>query len=171
MWLGYRPYAAKGGDPHRPDETAGELFERLAVLGAQLLQKTIAGLEAGTLTPIPQDDAQATHCTMIKKEDGRIDFHKPAAQIHNLVRGTNPWPVAWCLLEETPIKIWETRKTSRTADKEQCPGACVIADPKEGLFVQTGDGFCRSPPCSSPAASGWTPSALLGRPLAGKQLV
>ena len=166
------PMLLKAETPIGPDETAGELFERLAVLGAQLLQKTIAGLEAGTLTPIPQDDAQATHCTMIKKEDGRIDFHKPAAQIHNLVRGTNPWPVAWCLLEETPIKIWETRKTSRTADKEQCPGACVIADPKEGLFVQTGDGLLQITSLQFPGGKRMdAKAALLGRPLAGKQLV
>lgn len=166
------PMLLKAETPIGPDETAGELFERLAVLGAQLLQKTIAGLEAGTLTPIPQDDAQATHCTMIKKEDGRIDFHKPADQIHNLVRGTNPWPVAWCLLEETPIKIWETRKTSRTADKEQCPGACVIADPKEGLFVQTGDGLLQITSLQFPGGKRMdAKAALLGRPMAGKQLV
>ena len=93
---------------------------------------------------------------MIKKEDGRIDFHKPAAQIHNLVRGTNPWPVAWCLLEETPIKIWETRKTGPNSHKETMPWRLCDRRSQGRLVRRTGGG-CRSPPCSSPAVNGWTP--------------
>lgn len=158
--------------PIGPDETAGELFGRLAALGARLLEKTIQGLEAGSLIPIPQDNAQATHCTMIKKEDGRMDFNKSAAQLHNLVRGTNPWPVAWCLLEDTPVKIWETRKTGRTADKFCAPGTCVIADPKAGLFVQTGDGLLQITSLQFPGGKRMdAKAALLGRPLAGKRFV
>ena len=57
-----------------PDETAGMLFERMAVLGAETLRRTITALEAGTLTRIPQDEAQATKCPMLKKEHGKLDF-------------------------------------------------------------------------------------------------
>src|SRR3954453_12948242 len=75
-----------------PGETAVELGARLAPLGADLLIETLKGLAAGTIVPEPQDDAQATLAPILKKEDGRIDWSRPAAEIHNRVRGLLPWP-------------------------------------------------------------------------------
>ena len=122
-----------------PDETAGELFDRLSVMGAQLLKRTIAALENGTLTRTKQDSSKASKCTMIKKEDAKLNFFMPAKRVHDLVRGMNPWPVAFASLDGVIVKIWKTALTSR--EVSGTPGECVIANDKEGLFVYTADGL------------------------------
>lgn len=119
------------------NETAGELFDRLSVVGAELLKETIALLERGELHPVKQDEAAATKCRMISKEDGRLDFSCTAQSIHDKVRGMNPWPVAYAMLDGQPVKIWVTRMTDEKKDGK--PGECVITDPKKGLFVQASD--------------------------------
>ncbi len=162
------PILLQEATPIGENETAGALFERLATLGAQLLGKTIDGLVAGSLRPVPQDEALATHCSMIKKEDGRIDFSQSTAQIHNLVRGMNPWPTAFGELEGVPVKIWETRKGKEGSFGPI--GQCVIADPKEGLFVQAGDGLLEICTLQFPGGKRMeAKAALRGRPLAGKR--
>lgn len=100
----------KAATPIEPDETYEELSERLAALGAELLLQTLERLEAGTLSRIPQDPDEATVCHMLTREDGHIDCAKPAKAVHDLVRGTNPWPCAFALLDGQPIKIFETRR-------------------------------------------------------------
>ena len=120
-----------------PDETAGELFERMALLGAQTLQKTIAALEAGALTRIPQDEAQASKCPMLKKEHGKLDFSQTALAIHNRVRGTNPWPGAYALLDGEPLKIHQTRMTDVPIGDE--PIGLLKGNAKSGLFVRCAD--------------------------------
>ncbi len=121
------------------NETAGELFDRLAEMGAVLLKETIAALQNGTLTRTKQDSAQASKCSMIKKEDARLNFFMPAKRIHDFVRGMNPWPVAFASMDGVVVKIWKTALTDRKM--EGTPGECVIADPKEGLFVRCSDGL------------------------------
>ncbi len=101
----------KTNTPIDPDETYEQLSDRLAVLGADLLLKTLNELEAGTLVRIPQDSESATVCHMLSKEDGHIDCLKSAKAVHDLVRGTNPWPCAFALLDGQPLKIFETRRT------------------------------------------------------------
>ena len=120
-----------------PDETAGELYERLSLIGAELLKKTIASLEAGTLVRTPQDEASATKCPMLKKEHGKIDFSKNALDVHNLVRGVNPWPGAYALLDGEPLKIWKTALTDRDSSGS-VPGT-LSGSTKEGLFLQCAD--------------------------------
>ena len=120
-----------------PDETAGELFDRMAVLGAQTLQKTIAALEAGTLTRIPQDETQATKCPMLKKEHGKLDFSQTALAVHNRVRGTNPWPGAYALLDGEPLKIHQTRMSDVPVGDE--PLGYLKGSAKSGLFVRCSD--------------------------------
>ena len=88
---------AKAETPIGEDETAGELFDRLMVLGAELLVDTIDKLD--TITPQPQNDAEAIHAPMIRKEMGAIDWTQPAERVHDLVRGLNPWPSAFFTLE------------------------------------------------------------------------
>jgi methionyl-tRNA formyltransferase len=78
----------------RPDETAGELETRLANLGAPLVAQAVEALAAGTLTVMPQDRARVTRAPKLRKEDGWIDWSKPAEVVHNLVRAMLPWPVA-----------------------------------------------------------------------------
>lgn len=122
-----------------PDETAGELFERLASLGAEVLGDTLALLELGELKPKKQDELLATKCSMIKKEQGKIDFSLGMKRVHDLVRGADPWPGAYASLEGETVKIWKTRITDEPGVGR--PGLCVKADPKRGLFADAGDGL------------------------------
>lgn len=121
-----------------PDETSGELYERMAHIGAELLIETIEALEAGKLTPIPQDHDKATKCGMLKKEHGKLEPEEwPAQKIHDRVRGVNPWPGAYALLPEgQPLKIWRTRMAG---EANAAPGTCY-GDAKTGLFLACGDG-------------------------------
>lgn len=120
------------------DETYGELYERLAVMGAALLHDTIAALINGTLTRTAQNNAEATKCGVISKEDARIDFSLPSQRIHDLVRGVNPTPGAFTALDGKIVKIWSTRIVD--GDFDGAAGECIVADPKRGLIVKTGDG-------------------------------
>lgn len=122
----------------QPDETAGELYERMAVAGAELLEKTIDELLDGTLTRIKQNESKATKCGMLKKEDGKLDFALSAQSVHNRVRGTNPWPGAYALLNGEPLKLWRTR-IALCSQASNEPGLCA-GDEKQGLFIGCGDG-------------------------------
>ncbi len=86
-----------------PAATAAELFPQLAKLGAPLLVSTLAGLDAGTLTPEPQDHAQATHAPILTRDDGRVDFTRPATEVYNRWRGFQPWPGAWTELNSRKL--------------------------------------------------------------------
>lgn len=92
------------------EETAGELFERLSVIGAKLLVKTLADLEDGGITPVKQDESKATSAPIIKKEMAKISFHDMTAEeVHNAVRGFYPWPVAFFISGGKRIKIIKSR--------------------------------------------------------------
>ncbi len=91
------------------NETAGELFDRLAVLGGELIIKTLDALENGTVAPQKQDESKATHTTKIDKSLCPIDFNKTAVEVHNKVRGLNPWPVATTKIADKRFKIYSTR--------------------------------------------------------------
>ncbi len=116
------------------DMTAGELFDALCEDGAALLSETMKRLEAGTLTPQKQNEADASYISMLDKSMCPLDFSKPARVLHNQVRGLHPWPVATCLLLETQLKIHKTR-VGGTANGE--PGKVVALSP---LTVACGDG-------------------------------
>ncbi|MBO4563491.1 MAG: methionyl-tRNA formyltransferase [Clostridia bacterium] len=124
------------------NETAGELYMRLSVMGAGLLRETIAALQEGTLTRTPQHVEEATKCGTIKKYMAEIDFTKTCAEVHDLVRGMNPAPVAFTYLDGMPIKVLETRRIAdcELIAPEAVPGECVIADSKRGLYVKCADG-------------------------------
>lgn len=122
-----------------PEETAGELARRLAELGAQLLVKTLDGLAAGTVQAQEQDEVLATNAPKLKKEDGLIDWRRPAREIVNLVRGVNPWPGAYTHYEEHTIKVWKAAATPG-GNAGAAPGTILAASPRDGLLVATGDG-------------------------------
>ncbi len=122
-----------------PDETAGELLERMAPVGAELLVETLDGIEAGSVTPVPQDHDKATYCKMLKKADGIIDWGRSAHEIHNHVRAMNPWPVAFTELRGKTVRIWATRVKDPTGTSAAVPGA-VLAFDKSGITVAAGDG-------------------------------
>lgn len=121
-----------------PDETYGELYDRLADVGAEVLLETIERLLDGTLIRTPQDHSKATKCGTIKKEDALIDFSQPAAAVHNLIRGLNPQPTAYTYLDGKILKLWRTKLSDIEPMGEI--GQCT-ADRKKGLFVRTGDGM------------------------------
>lgn len=104
------------------DETSGELFDRLMMLGAELLVDTIDKLD--TLTPEPQDEALATHAPMLQKEMGAVDWTKPASEVHNLVRGLNPWPAAYLTLDGKRMKLWRTK----VVKANDLPGVLTVLD-------------------------------------------
>ncbi|MGB0123033.1 MAG: methionyl-tRNA formyltransferase [Silvibacterium sp.] len=81
-----------------PDQTSADLFPLLAEMGAALMVETLAGLATGSVIPAKQDDALATHAPILTREDGRIDFSRPAMEIYNRWRGFQSWPGAWTLL-------------------------------------------------------------------------
>jgi methionyl-tRNA formyltransferase len=97
------------------EESAIGLGERLAVLGGDLLVKTLEGLDKGTITPLKQDAAQATYAPILKKEDGRIDWGLPAQAIHNRVRGFQPWPGAFTAFRGHKLHIWKSH-----TERPQC---------------------------------------------------
>lgn len=150
------------------DETAGELFDRLAEMGAELLKETIEKLERNELEPKKQNDAEATKCSMIKKEHGHIDFSKSEKAIHDLVRGMNPWPCAYAMLEGEAVKIWRTRRipTKKTGSKA---GSILCADKQNGLIVKCGDGDIEILELQFPGSKRMSAqAAMLGHKLVGK---
>ena len=118
-------------------ENAGELSDRLAVMGAELLIKTIRELEAGTLKRIPQDHDAATYEPKMDKELGRIDWSKNAEVIDWLVRGATPWPGAFTTMQDQTIKVFEV--DVREGAATGAPGEIIFADAKNGLVVSCGD--------------------------------
>ena len=122
--------------PIAPDETAGELTPRLAALGAGLLLETLRDLEDGRIRPIPQDHARATLAPLLRKEDGRIDWTRPAAELANRVRGFSPWPGAVALFEGRNVRVLRARPAAGGSDS---PGHVVFVDP-DGILVACGTG-------------------------------
>ena len=94
-----------------PEENAVELGRRLAVMGADLLVETLAQLPA--IAAEKQDPAQATYAPLLKKEDGVIDWSRPAAAIHNQVRGLQPWPGAYTTFRGQTLHVWKSRVAER----------------------------------------------------------
>lgn len=96
--------------PIGEEETAGELYDRLCVLGAECLEKTVRLFESGE--PVPrevQDDTLATHAPMLDKDIAKLDFTKSAAALHNLIRGINPWPIAHTVFRGKLLKVYRAR--------------------------------------------------------------
>ncbi len=109
-----------------PELTAGELHDRLSVMGASLLSETVEALSAGTLQRIPQNDADSCYAPMLDKSLCPLDFSKTAQQLHNQVRGLHPWPVATVLREGKRLKIHRTRVA---AEAVGVPGTVLSTSP------------------------------------------
>ena len=121
--------------PIGENETAGELFERLSALGAELIVSTLEKLEKGEITPEKQDEAQATLAPIISKEMALLDFAQSAESLSNLVRGFNPWPIAYTILEGKRLKVY----SARVAGKTNAPAGAVTQS-ERSLCVACGDG-------------------------------
>jgi methionyl-tRNA formyltransferase len=116
-----------------PEDTAENLTPRLAAIGADLMVETLRGLAAGTVHPHPQDHSLATLAPTLKKEDGRIDFHRNAQEIWNRLRGFQPWPGAFTSFRGKTFNVWE----ARPIDAKAAPGELAIDDDR--LIVGCGD--------------------------------
>ncbi len=119
-------------------ETAGELFDRLAILGAEVLIKTVELISKGKAPRTPQKESEATHFPMLDKQKAKIDFNLPAIEIENLVRGLNPWPIAWSTCGGEVVKIYSARALDKKTNA--CLGTIVSANKEEGILVATQDG-------------------------------
>lgn len=117
------------------DETGGSLSEKLGILGAKLLVKTLDMLKGGTAVRIPQDNTQATYVKMMDKEMGNIDFTMPAIYIERLIRGLDPWPSAFTRLNGKNLKLWKAKVVEYQSDAK--PGEVVEVN-KDSFMVMTG---------------------------------
>lgn len=118
--------------PIPPDMQAPELFDALSQLTAELIVETLAQLEQ--LTPRPQDEARATHATLLTKEMGALDWTEPAQALHDRVRALQPWPGTWGHLRGEPLKV----KRSRVVEGAGAPGEVLEAGKR--LVVACGEG-------------------------------
>ena len=117
-----------------PEETSGELFDRVTAVGARVLCETLPRIAAGTLTPTPQDNAAATMAPMLTKELAQFRWEESAAHIHNWVRGMNPWPAAWFVTGGgRKVKVLECRVAAQSG----APGQVLALRP---LTVACGEG-------------------------------
>ena len=124
--------------PIAEDETGDSLHDKLSAAGAELIEKTLIGLEQGTITPVKQDDSEAgEYARMLDKELGHINFDQPAVVIERLVRGLNSWPSAYTYLNGKTMKIWRAKALDRDYGGEN-GRVCEIT--KNSMIIQTGMG-------------------------------
>ena len=120
----------------QPDETAGELHDRLSAMGAELIVRTLDALAKGELKPEKQDDSQSCYAKMLTKELCAVDWSRSAREIHNRIRGLSPWPVATAVLEGKKLKIHRSAVSDMEAPEAEC-GEIISLDP---LTVKCGSG-------------------------------
>lgn len=121
--------------PIGENETAGEVLDRLALLGAGLLSKTLARFQAGPVVGEKQDESLVSYAPMLDKSLCPIDFHRTAQQVHDQVRGLQPWPVATMELQGKHFKVHETRVTAGEGEPGQ-----ILGLTKTGLVIACGEG-------------------------------
>lgn len=136
------PMLGKVSTPIAPDETSGQLHDRLAQLGAIAMADLLdqicrTGLPAAEV----QDNSLATYAHKLTKEEGQIDWQQPAEVLCRKIRGLNPWPVATSTLQGDTVRLWNARvdANAHAGNTGRSPGTILAAD-KQGICVQTGDG-------------------------------
>ena len=142
-----------------PDDTAGSLHDRLARLGAEALIESLTALIQGQLVAEKQDNSQACYAAKLQKEEGRIDWSAPAPQLALQVRGLNPWPVAFCLLNAETLRIWQA-EADTTVETTAKPGTLTSIH-KDSLEVATGQGVLKLTNIQLPGKRAQPVSALL----------
>lgn len=118
-----------------PNETTGDLYERLKIMGSELVVEAVNRIESGNYELVKQDDSLASPAPKIFQDDARLDFQRPAVEIHNKVRAMNPYPGAWTLLDGRIFKIYRTRYP---VSKRLKAGELGITD--KGIFAGCADG-------------------------------
>lgn len=120
------------------NETSSELWDRLSVLGAEVLLETLEAVKNNTLSPVKQDDRLATHAAMITKDMCPIDFSRPAREVHNKIRGLSDYPCAAAVLDGKRIKVYRSELAEEKYTGKPCGTVVNIKD----LTVVCGDGCC-----------------------------
>jgi methionyl-tRNA formyltransferase len=128
--------------PISPDETGGSLYEKLAVIGADLLIEALEKIKNNTAERIHQNNEQSTYVKMITKEMGKLDFTWPAIKLERWIRGMDPWPSAYTYLDGKTLKIWkaEVEEYQDEENKPAKPGE-VVEIRKDAIAVMTGEGI------------------------------
>lgn len=134
------PILARKRVPIAPDDTTGTLSKKLAEIGAQLLIPTLERYLAGDLFPAPQNDAEATVCPMIRKDDGRIDWSQPAEVIARMVRAYDPWPGTYTIWNGHRLLVHRAAAVPHSSAGDRLAPGAIIHDDSAGLNVMTGDG-------------------------------
>ena len=122
--------------PITAQDTSATLYDKLAQLGPQGLLETLLQLADGRAQPEKQDDAQANYAEKLSKEEARLNWQLPAAQLERCIRAFNPWPVSYFLIEDQPVKVWQASVLPHVAKQ---PGEILAAD-KHGIQVATAEG-------------------------------
>lgn len=134
------PTLLRRATPIGPEETAAELEPRLAHLGADVLLETVRGLADGSVSPTPQDHARVTLAPLLKREDGQVDWSRPAAEIARRARGFHPWPGAFTLHDARLLKLLRVRASPPSAPATDAAPGTVLRLGSEGLVVACGAG-------------------------------
>lgn len=122
--------------PITEEDNVGTLHDKLSAAGAELLSKTLPPLLEGKLTSIPQNNEEATFAWNIKREQEKIDWTMSGEDIYNHIRGLNPWPVAFTLLDGQVLKVWCSEKAVGTTGQ---PAGTILKLESDGITVSTGD--------------------------------
>ena len=133
------PMLLKKATPIDPRETAGQLHDRLARLGAEALREVLPALASGRVDPEPQDESRATYAAKITKAEARLDWRRPATELERAVRAYNPWPGAHTGFDGRTLRIWQAEAVDAPAAAE--PGTVIEA--RRTLEVACGEGRLR----------------------------
>lgn len=117
------------------NETSGDLYERLTVLGADVLLKTLEAIKTNSLNPQKQDDSKSSYAKMLDKSLSKIDWNLKASEVHNKIRGLDPWPVALTTFDGKNLKLFRSRLLSENYNKQ----AGSVIKSKDGIIVVCGD--------------------------------
>ena len=120
-----------------PADTTESLTKKIAQIGAPMLRRTIDLMEKGEITPIPQDLTQVTYAPKLRKEDGRIDWSKPASWIAAQIRAFNPWPGSYCRFDRGNVKFWLAH-VREASSSEARPGT-ILELTKSSIWIVCGE--------------------------------
>lgn len=131
------------------DESVGEVHDKLMIIGANTVLKTVQAIENQQVKPLPQLDIAATHAPKIFQETCEIDFTKTTAEVHNFIRGLSPFPTAWTTLDGLKLKIFKAQKEVNNdnstpqykTDFEAIQTGKFVSDGKNSLKISTSDGY------------------------------
>jgi methionyl-tRNA formyltransferase len=121
-----------------PDETAPELAARMSAVGADTIVESLLQFDRGEISPAPQDEKSATYAPILKKEDGRIDWGRPAQQNYNRMRGFTPWPGSYTTFRGQTCHLWGQPEISGAAEAQPAPGELVPS--AKDIYVMCGEG-------------------------------